>query len=124
MIQIYDPFSLNNGQRTPFPGNIIPKNRFDPQAVKASAAYASGPGGQLLPNVNAAPGSLAYVQNNYQIVAGSVQQPQTKWSLKGDQYIRESDRVIVLLRMERQPRDSGSARRATPAGQLQRLQRS
>ena len=43
MIQIYDPFSLE--QRTyvsPFPGNIIPQNRFDPQAVKALAPTRPG----------------------------------------------------------------------------------
>jgi hypothetical protein len=93
MIQLYDPFTLANGTRQPFPGNIIPKNRFDPQAVKALSAYAGGAGGQLVPNVGAAPGTLGYVRDNYQITAGSVTQPQTKWSLKGDQYLKESDRV-------------------------------
>ena len=39
------------------------------------------------------PGTLDYVRNNFFTTNGSVTQPQTKWSLKGDQYVRESDRV-------------------------------
>jgi outer membrane receptor protein involved in Fe transport len=93
MIQLYDPFTLSNGVRQPFAGNIIPKSRFDPQAVKALSAYGSGPGGLVKPNVGAAPGTLDYVRNNFFTTNGSVTQPQTKWSLKGDQYVRESDRV-------------------------------
>ena len=48
--------------------------------------------------------------------AGSVMQPQTKWSLKGDQYLRESDRVSLLLRLERESRDTRPERRATLPG--------
>jgi outer membrane receptor protein involved in Fe transport len=97
MIQLYDPFSLKDGVRTPFPGNIIPKSRFDPAAVQAMNAYAAGPGGQLKPNVNAAPGTVEYVRNNFFTSSGSVTQPQTKWSIKGDQYVKESDRLAFYF---------------------------
>jgi hypothetical protein len=39
--QIYDPTNLNNGVRAPFAGNIIPRTRLDPAAVKLAS---------LLPN--------------------------------------------------------------------------
>ena len=92
-IPIYDPFSLKNGVRDVFPGNIIPKSRFDPQAVKALAAYGSGSTGLIKPNLPGVVGTSDYVRNNYAIVAGSVTQPQTKWSIKADQFLKESDRV-------------------------------
>jgi hypothetical protein len=42
-LQLYDPSTTQtaNGQttRTPFPGNIIPENRFDPAAAKIMALY-------------------------------------------------------------------------------------
>lgn len=87
-IPIYDPFSLANGERAQFPNNQIPTSRFDPQSVKALATY-----GQIRPNVTAAPGTFAYARSNYQIVGGSRTQPATKYSIKGDQFLRESDRV-------------------------------
>src|SRR4051812_4245864 len=93
MLQLYDPFSLQDGVRQPFASNIIPKSRFDPQSVKAIAAYSSGPGGQLKPNVAAAPGSVAYVLNNFVTTTGSRTQPADKFSVKLDQYIREKDRI-------------------------------
>ena len=37
--QIYDPFSLFNGTKTPFAGNKIPTNRFDAVAVAANAYW-------------------------------------------------------------------------------------
>src|SRR3954470_2687134 len=93
VLQIYDPYSLQNGVRQPFAGNIIPKDRFDPQSVKAIAAYSSGPGGQVKPNVTAAPGSVAYVLNNFITTTGSRIQPADKFSAKLDQYLGEKDRI-------------------------------
>jgi len=92
-IPVYDPFSLTNNVRTAFPNNQVPKTRFDPQSVKALSAYSSGAGGQIKPNVSAAPGTFAHVRNNYQVIGGSRTQPATKWSIKGDQFLKETDRV-------------------------------
>jgi len=90
-IPIYDPSTYaSTGARVAFPGNQIPTSRFDPQSVKAIQAYTAT--GLVKPNVAAGPGTSAYVRNNYQIVAGSVTQPRTKWSVKGDQFLRQSDR--------------------------------
>ncbi len=92
-LQVYDPFSLHDGVRDPFAGNVIPKNRFDPQSVKAMQAFASGPGGQVKPNINAAPGTVDYVLNNYVTTTGSRIQPADKFSIKLDQYVKEKDRL-------------------------------
>src|SRR5581483_9596572 len=60
LIVIYDPNTLStladgSRQRTPFPGNVIPSNRFDPVAAKTAALYP-------LPNITGAP---ITGQNNY-----------------------------------------------------------
>jgi outer membrane receptor protein involved in Fe transport len=93
LLQIYDPFSLHDGVRDPFAGNVIPKNRFDPQSVKAISAFSSGPGGQVKPDNGAAPGTVAYVLNNYVTTTGSKIQPADKFSVKLDQYVKEKDRI-------------------------------
>jgi hypothetical protein len=93
VLQIYDPFSLHDGVRDPFAGNVVPKNRFDPQSVKAIAAFSSGPGGQVKPNNGAAPGTVGYVLNNFVTTTGSKIQPADKFSVKLDQYLREKDRI-------------------------------
>src|SRR5204863_5765193 len=92
MIPIYNPFSLHDGIRDPFPNNQIDPKLFDPQAVKAISAFASG-GGQVKPNNNAAPGTLAYVLNNYVTSTGSTVQPADKLSAKLDQYLGERDHL-------------------------------
>ena len=66
MYQIYDPGSqtLVNGAyvRTPFPGNIIPQNRFDPVAVPIVNYLKT----VLQPNVpNLVPGTSGYVRQNF-----------------------------------------------------------
>jgi hypothetical protein len=84
-IPIYDPTTQvrnNDGSytRTAFPGNVVPASKFDPVSVKALSAFTSA--GQLVPNVNAAPGTVAYVRNNYFVASGSEVRPNTKWSVK------------------------------------------
>ena len=49
--------------RAAFPGNVIPKSLFSPAAVKALGVFQGG--GTLTPNNGAAPGTVAYVANNY-----------------------------------------------------------
>src|SRR4051794_18749920 len=109
VLQIYDPYSLQNGVRQPFAGNIIPKDRFDPQSVKAIAAYSSGPGGQVKPNITAAPGTVGYVLNNFVTSTGSRTQPADKFSVKLDQYIHEKDRISFYYGYNRNLETPGPA---------------
>src|SRR5204863_356020 len=75
---IYNPTTqVNNSDgtvtRTVFPGNIVPKNLFDPTVVKALAAFKLGP--TPLPNTGAPPGTFGYVINNYLITNGTEIRP-------------------------------------------------
>src|SRR5262249_28095299 len=96
-LPIYDPTALTTNSsgsqvRQPFAGNRIPVNMFDPAAVKAIAAYQNGQG-PLKPNNGAAPGTLAYVTNNFFITQGTELSPQTKFSIKGDHIFSEKNRL-------------------------------
>jgi len=53
-VQLYNPFSVVNGQRQPFPGNIIPKSLLDPVAQKIvsdTQAYPLPTGAGLINNL-------------------------------------------------------------------------
>ena len=96
-IPIYDPTSqvvASNGTvtRTPFANNQIPQGLIAPDATKALGVFASG-GTQLLPNNGAAPGTLAYVTNNYFVTNGSQVNPINKFSVKGDHLFSVKDRI-------------------------------
>jgi hypothetical protein len=78
--------------RTPFAGNQIPQGLFSADATKAMGVFASG-GTQLLPNNGAAPGTLAYVSNNYFVTNGSQVNPINKFSIKGDHLFSVKDRI-------------------------------
>src|SRR5579871_770221 len=97
-IPIYDPTSqvLNsqNGTytRTQFPGNIIPASMFSPQAVQALKTFQAG-GSALVGNNGAAPGSVAYVSNNYYKTTGTNVFPVNKISIKGDHVFNEKHRI-------------------------------
>lgn len=90
--QIYDPASTRtapNGQlvRDPFPGNIIPANRFDPAAAKLLALFPA-------PNVNVATGK--YPQNNY--FASTPGQLQTdQGDVRVDHRLSEKDSLFGSL---------------------------
>jgi Carboxypeptidase regulatory-like domain len=96
-IPIYDPTTqvVNSDgtvTRTPFANNQIPQALIDPSATKALGVFASG-GGQLLPNNGAAPGTVAYVNNNYVVSNGSQVNPINKFSIKGDHIFSTHDRI-------------------------------
>jgi Carboxypeptidase regulatory-like domain len=96
-IPIYDPTTQTTGAngvvtRTPFPNNQIPKNLFDPLAVKALSVFQAG-AGPLMPNTGAAPGTVGYVNNNYNVASGSQVSPINKLSIKGDHIFSERDRI-------------------------------
>jgi Carboxypeptidase regulatory-like domain len=96
MYPIYNPTNQTTGAdgtvtRTVFPGNIVPKNLFDPTVVKALAAFRGGR--TPLPNTGAAPGTLNYVVNNYLITSGTEIRPNTKISVKGDHNFSARSRI-------------------------------
>ena len=99
MIPIYDPSTTHidpttgNYVRTQFPGNIISTTQFDPLAVKAVSVFASGPGGQVVPNTTALPGTVGSVQNNYFVTTGTTVSPWNKGSVKGDWNINQNNRL-------------------------------
>ncbi|HVG37998.1 MAG TPA: carboxypeptidase-like regulatory domain-containing protein, partial [Pyrinomonadaceae bacterium] len=95
LIPIYDPATTRvvNGQtiRDPFPGNIIPQDRFSPLA-KAILSQT----GVLAPNNGAAPGTSGYVRNNYINATGTRLEPWTKFSAKLDHNFPENNKVSFL----------------------------
>ncbi len=78
--------------RTPFPNNIIPENRISPFAKAVLAQV----GSVALPNNGAAPGTSAYVRNNFINATGTKLDPWNKWSVKGDQNIGTNDKLTFL----------------------------
>ncbi len=95
-IPIYDPTTqvvsaTGAVTRTPFPGNIIPKNLFSPQAVKALGVFQTS--GILKPNNGAAAGTVGYVNNNFLITDGTQVQPVNKYSIKGDHAFNSKHRI-------------------------------
>ncbi len=96
LIPIYNPETqvLNsNGSytRTPFPGNVIPQSMFSAASIKALGVFQSS--GSLAPNNGAAPGSAAYVNNNYLETSGTQVYPVNKLSVKMDHIFSEKYRI-------------------------------
>src|SRR5262249_5775495 len=77
---IYNPYSVVNGQRQPFPGNQIPINLLDPAAVKTM---------QLMP----VPSSTARSGNFTFNPSGS--QRDDQFDIRGVQNSRAGDRLFV-----------------------------
>jgi hypothetical protein len=120
-IPIYNPNTQvisSNGTvtRQQFAGNIIPKSLFDPFSVQALGVFASGKGGQIVPNNGAAPGTAAYVNNNYLVSNGSQVSPVNKWSVKGDHVFSEKDRISGYYGYNRQSMEPGADGPATLPG--------
>jgi hypothetical protein len=96
LIPIYDPLGqVTNADgsvtRQLFPGNIVPKNLWSPAAVKALGVFQSS--GSIAPNNGAAPGTAAYVANNYLVTSGTQVYPVNKYSLKGDHIFNAKHRL-------------------------------
>ena len=97
-LTIYDPRTTRpnpNGTgfiRDPFPGNIIPQDRFSTFA-KAVLSAANNVG---LPNNGAAPGTSAYVRNNFINNQGTIIDPWTKFSVKIDHAFTDNSKVNFL----------------------------
>ncbi|HYO81850.1 MAG TPA: TonB-dependent receptor [Bryobacteraceae bacterium] len=110
MIPIYDPATTRpnpNGSgfiRDPFPNNVIPPQRFS-SFTRTILPYAQG----LAPNRGAAPGTSAYVRQNYIVTGGTEVTPTDKWSVKGDQNIGDKQRLSFLWNMTTFRRKPGAA---------------
>jgi len=96
LIPIYNPIGqvLNSDgtyTRQVFPGNQIPQSMFSPAAMKALGVFQAS--GKLVPNNGAAPGTAAYVNNNYLETTGTQVYPVNKESIKGDHTFNEKHRI-------------------------------
>jgi len=97
VIPVYDPATQRPNPsgsgfvRDPFPGNIIPGNRFSTTA-KAILVEAK----DLAPNRGGVPGTSAYVRQNYNVTGGTMVTPTDKWSVKGDQMLGSKQRLAFL----------------------------
>jgi Carboxypeptidase regulatory-like domain len=95
-IPIYNPttqVTSANGTvtRQVFPGNIVPQSLWSPAAKQALSVFQSG--GMLNPNNGAAPGTAAYITNNFLETSGTQIYPVNKLSLKGDRIFNEKHRL-------------------------------
>ncbi|MGO9259127.1 MAG: carboxypeptidase-like regulatory domain-containing protein [Bryobacteraceae bacterium] len=96
LIPIYNPIGqVQNADgtytRTPFPGNVIPKSLFSAASQKALGVFQSA--GALAPNNGAAPGTAAYVNNNYLETQGTQVYPVNKESIKIDHIFNGKHRI-------------------------------
>ena len=96
LIPIYDPTTQVVNQdgsvtRNVFPGNKIPQSLFNSASVQALNVFQTS--GKLAPNNGAAPGTAAYVNNNYIISNGTNVQPVNKFSIKGDHVFNAKHRI-------------------------------
>ncbi|MFN7929927.1 MAG: carboxypeptidase regulatory-like domain-containing protein [Blastocatellia bacterium] len=73
--------------------NVICANRIDPLAAK----YIAYVGQSVAPNAAGAPGTFAYVNQNYKSLTGSQQAPWTKWSVKLDHNFSEKHKISGLF---------------------------
>ncbi|MEO7650826.1 MAG: carboxypeptidase regulatory-like domain-containing protein, partial [Bryobacteraceae bacterium] len=91
LIPIYDPATtINNpngaGQvRTQFPGNVIPRSRFDASSLKILDLY---------PLPNSAPQNAFTQAQNFQDAAGSTID-WTQWNVKGDHRFSERNSMFI-----------------------------
>jgi hypothetical protein len=95
LIPIYDPATTRPNPsgtgsiRDPFPGNVIPQGRFSAFS-KQVMAY----GAKTTPNrPGLVPGSSNWVRNNFVSTGGTIEDPQTKWSLKIDHVFNDKHRL-------------------------------
>jgi hypothetical protein len=95
-----DPSSRTGFTRDVFPGNMIPRNRFDPVSVKSLSAFQSG-GLTLTPNLPVTPGTSAYVRSNYLINTGTNLEPVNKYSVKADHIFSEKNRLSGYVGINR-----------------------
>jgi hypothetical protein len=126
LLVIYDPATTTTAAgggftRQPFAGNRIPQNRFSRVAQQMMAiarpiAVPNRPG--------LVPGTTEFVRLNYQVQGGQIENPQDKFSLRGDHLFNERHRVSAFFNItEFNQRLSASGAPGLPAplwnGQVQ-----
>lgn len=110
LIPVYDPATTRanpNGSgsiRDVFAGNVIPANRFS-QTASSILPFAAN----AVPNISAAPGTSAYVRNNYQVLGGTTVTPTDKWSAKGDHLLTSNQRISFLWNTTKYRNEPGPA---------------
>jgi carboxypeptidase family protein len=110
-IPIYNPLSqVQNADgtytRQVFPGNIVPKSLFSAASQKALSVFQSG--GAITPNNGAAPGTPAYISNNFLETQGTQIYPVNKWSVKGDHVFNEKHRISGYYGNDREHQTFGA----------------
>jgi Carboxypeptidase regulatory-like domain len=110
LIPIYNPLSQTQNAdgtytRLAFPGNVIPKSLFSAASVKALGVFTSG--GALTPNNGAAPGTAAYVSNNFLETSGTQIYPVNKFSVKGDHTFNSKHRISGYYGYDREHQTYG-----------------
>jgi hypothetical protein len=98
LIPIYDPDTTRPNPagagfiRDPFPGNFVPQSRFAEFTKAVLKVIGEGPA----PNTGAAPGTSAYVRNNFINNKGSTVNPWNKYSVRIDHQFSDAARVAFL----------------------------
>ena len=110
MIPIYNPIGQvpnTDGSitRQPFPGNIVPKTLFSAMSQKALGVFQTS--GAIAPNNGAAPGTPAYVSNNYLVTSGTQIYPVNKSSIKGDHVFNDKHRISGYYGYDREHQTPG-----------------
>ncbi len=119
-IPIYNPLTqVANGDgtytRQVFPGNIVPKSVWSASSLQALGVFQNG-GSPLVPNNGAAPGTAAYIANNFLVTSGTQIYPVNKISLKGDHLFNEKQRLSGYWGHDREHQTPGPDGPATLPG--------
>jgi len=110
-IVIYDPATTRPNPsgagfvRDPFPGNVIPADRFS-SVAKAYLALARG---VLVPNQSAAPGTFGYINSNFRSEGGFTKETTNKFSFKIDHQLSSSQRLSYLFNRSNNKLGPGSS---------------
>ncbi len=111
MIPIYNPIGqVTNADgtvtRQVFPGNQVPKSLFSAASQKALGVFQTS--GTLTPNTGAAPGTVAYVTNNFLETSGTQVYPVNKFSVKGDHIFTDKQRISGYYGRDREHQTFGA----------------
>jgi len=111
MYPIYDPGTQTtnaNGTytRTPFPGNIIPQNRFDP-TIAPIANYVSTILKANRPGIAA--GTYGWWNNNFFNATGTSITPNDRWSAKIDENLGSRHHISYLMNRYKDSSECGPA---------------
>ena len=109
-IPIYNPLTQTSNAdgsvtRQPFAGNQIPQSLFSKASMQALGVFQTS--GKLVPNNGAAPGTPAYISNNYLVTNGTQVYPVNKTSVKMDHTINAKHRLSGYYAHDREHQTPG-----------------